>query len=60
MLIFERLALMWIETRFGCTKELIKKFKQVEKQDKIYKDQAIERRKNAKKSRMVSMKSNRL
>ena len=31
LLIMERLAQLWIDNRFGCSKEVILKFKQIEK-----------------------------
>jgi len=45
LLIAERLAQLWIEQRFGCDAALIRKFKQVEKQDQYYRKLALEKRK---------------
>ena len=40
LLIFERLAQMWIDNRYGCTKELMQTFDHIEVKDKMYKDLA--------------------
>ena len=45
LLICERLAQLWLETRFGCSDAIIRKFKQIEKQDAYYKSLARERKK---------------
>ena len=57
-LILERLSQLWIADRFGCTEELIKTFKMIEKQDLFYKNQAKDKVKKQTEKRL-SMKRGR-
>ena len=45
LLIFERLAQLWLETKFGCNETIIRKFRQIQRQDNYYKSLAREKKK---------------